>query len=122
MTDSAVEFFEELGRRGHEPLLAKVTGRVRFELMEGSRTDPWLVTIDKGDLTVSHGPGDADCAVRGDKALFDELACGRANAMSSVLRGALVCTGDVDLLMAIQRIFPAPPRERESEDSARSAG
>jgi len=26
------------------------------------------------------------------------------------LRGALVCTGDVDLLLAIQRIFPGPRR------------
>jgi hypothetical protein len=120
MTDFAVKFFEELGRRGHEPLLAKVTGRVRFDLADGPNTDPWLVTIDKGDLTVAHAPGDADCAVRGDKALFDKLACGRANAMSSVLRGALVCTGDVDLLIAIQRIFPAPPREQESKTGARS--
>ena len=26
MSDAVVEFFRELGRRGHEPLLAKVTG------------------------------------------------------------------------------------------------
>jgi hypothetical protein len=26
MSDNVVEFFEELGRRGPEPLLAKVTG------------------------------------------------------------------------------------------------
>ena len=26
MSDDVVEFFEELGRRGHEPLLAKITG------------------------------------------------------------------------------------------------
>ena len=74
---------------------------------DGTHTDSWLVTIDKGDLTVSHEPGAADCTIRGDKALFDELAGGRANAMSSVLRGALICTGDVELLFAIQRIFPA---------------
>ena len=30
--------------------------------------------------------------------------------MAAVLRGALVCTGDVELLLAIQRIFPGPPR------------
>jgi predicted lipid carrier protein YhbT len=121
MTDLAEKFFEELGRRGHEPLLAKVSGRVRFDLVDGAHTDPWLVTIDKGDLTVSHEPGDGDCAIRGGKALFDELAAGRANAMSSVLRGALECTGDLDLLLAIQRIFPAPPRAlQESPGGARS--
>jgi hypothetical protein len=31
MSDDVVAFFEERGRRGLEPLLAKVTGRVRFD-------------------------------------------------------------------------------------------
>ena len=120
MTDLAVKFFEELGRRGHEPLLNKVTGRVRFDLVDGSHIDPWLVSIDKGDLAVSHGPGDADCTIRGERVLFDKLANGRMNAMSSVLRGALVCTGEVELLIAIERVFPAPPREQGSTTSERS--
>ena len=112
MNDDVVKFFEELGRRGHEPLLAKVTGRVRFDLVDGGRTDRWLVAVDKGDITVRHEGGLADCAIRAERALFERLCRGEENAMAAVLRGALVCTGDVELLYAIQRLFPGPPREQ----------
>jgi putative sterol carrier protein len=112
MSDDVVEFFEELGRRGHEPLLAKITGRVRFNLVDGGRPDRWSVAVDKGDTTVMHDGGPADCTIRAERALFERLCRGEENAMAAVLRGALVCTGDVELLYAIQRIFPGPPRER----------
>jgi putative sterol carrier protein len=112
MSDDVVEFFDELGRRGHEPLLAKVTGRVRFDLVDDGRTDRWLVAVDKGDTVVSHQDGLAECTIRAERALFERLCRGEENAMAAVLRGALVCTGDVELLYAIQRIFPGPPRER----------
>jgi predicted lipid carrier protein YhbT len=121
MSDAVVEFFRELGRRGHEPLLAKVTGRVRFDLVDGGRTDRWLVAVDKGDTTVSHQGGPAACAIRAERALFQRLCRGEENAMAAVLRGALVCTGDVELLYAIQRIFPGPPRERQPQDSMRGS-
>jgi hypothetical protein len=118
MSDDVVEFFEELGRRGHEPLLAKVTGRVRFDLLGGGRTDRWLVTLDKGDTLVSHQDGQAECTIRAERALFERLCRGEENAMAAVLRGALVCTGDVELLYAIQRIFPGPPRQRPAMRAA----
>ena len=118
MSDDVVEFFEELGRRGHEPLLAKVTGRVRFDLIGGGRTDRWLVTLDKGDTVVSRQDGPAACTIRAERALFERLCRGEENAMAAVLRGALVCTGDVELLYAIQRIFPGPPRERPAMGGA----
>jgi len=121
MSEDVVEFFEELGRRGHEPLLAKVTGRVRFDLVDGGRTDRWLVAVDKGDVTVGHEGGQADCTIRAERALFERLCCGEENAMAAVLRGALVCTGDVELLYAIQRIFPGPPRERPAMRGAEGA-
>jgi predicted lipid carrier protein YhbT len=115
--DTAAAFFEALGRRGHEPLLGKVTGRVRFDVEDRDRADSWLVTIQRGDVTVSHAAGDADCTMRGDRALLDAVASGRANAMSAVLRGALQCAGDVELFLAVQRVFPGPPRERPSEET-----
>jgi putative sterol carrier protein len=121
MSDDVVEFFEELGRRGHEPLLAKVTGRVRFDLIGGGRTDRWLVTLDKGDTVVSHQDGPAACTIRAERALFERLCRGEENAMAAMLRGALVCTGNVELLYAIQRIFPGPPREQPALPGAEGA-
>jgi predicted lipid carrier protein YhbT len=117
-TDGSLQFFQELGRREHEPLLARVTGRVRFDLMDGGRTDRWLVAVDKGRIAVFHEGGAADCAIRAERALFERLCRGEENAMAAVLRGALVCSGDVELLFAIQRIFPGPPRERRPVSSA----
>ncbi len=111
MTEETEGFFHELGRRGREPLLANVRGRARFDVVDDSRTDRWLVAIDMGDITVSHKSGAADCTIRGNKALFDDLVSGRTNATAAVLRGALVFSGDLELLLAIQRIFPGPPRK-----------
>jgi putative sterol carrier protein len=117
--NGVVEFFEELGRREHEPLLTKVSGRVRFDLVDAGRPDRWLVAVDKGDTTVLHKGGPADCTVQADRRLFERLCRGEENAMAAVLRGALVCSGDVELLFAIQRIFPGPPRERQPQSSVR---
>jgi putative sterol carrier protein len=119
--DGIPEFFEELDRREHEPLLAKVTGRVRFDLVEGGRPDRWLVAVDKGDTTVWHKGSPADCVIRADRALFERLCRGQENAMAAVLRGELVCSGDVELLFAIQRIFPGPPRERRLQGRVRGS-
>jgi predicted lipid carrier protein YhbT len=79
-----------------------------LELVDGDRIDRWLISIDEGDIAVSHKGGDASCTIRGDRALFDRLCRGEENALAAVLRGALVCTGDVELLYAIQRVFPGP--------------
>jgi ubiquinone biosynthesis protein UbiJ len=119
--DGIVEFFEELGRRGHQPLLAKVAGRVRFDLVEGGRPDRWLVAVDKGHTTVEHEGGPADCAIRADRALFERLCRGERNAMAAVLRGELACSGDVELLFAIQRIFPGPPGARRPQRGVRGS-
>jgi putative sterol carrier protein len=116
--DGIEEFLEELDRREYEPLLAKVTGRVRFDLVEDGRADRWLLVVAKGHTTVWHRGGPADCAIQADRALFERLCRGEDNAMAAVLRGALVCSGDVELLFAVQRIFPGPPRDRQAMSGA----
>ena len=107
--DAATAFFEELARRGHEPLLAQGRGTVRVELTNGSGSEPWLVAIDRGDVTVVQGSGDADCTLRASRELFQRIAAGEVNAMAAVLRGAVVVDGDWHLLVLFQRLFPGPP-------------
>jgi SCP-2 sterol transfer family len=115
MSDATERFFEELGQRGTEPCLAGITGRVRFDIVGGKRTEHWLLDIAAGDITVSQRAGEADCTMKADRELFDRLVRGEDNAMAATLRGALDCTGEVDLLLAVQKLFPGrdlTPRDR----------
>jgi putative sterol carrier protein len=108
--DPTERFFAELEAREHEPLLRKASGVMRIEVVDGKRTQRWLVAVDKGDLAVSRGPGEASCVVRAEKAVFDKLASGRLNAVAAVLRGDLTVDGDWRLLVRMQRLFPGRRR------------
>ena len=114
MADANAEFFDELGRRGHEPLLENGRGTIRFDLADGSRTDRWLVTLNGGDVSVSRRNVAADCVVRADRAVFAAMARGETNAMAAYLRGEVVAEGDPELLVLMQRLFLAPKRQRSA--------
>jgi len=109
MTDATTAFFEQLGARGHEPLLEKATGTLRIELSNGKANARWFVTIRKGDVTVSHANRKADCVARMDEALFDRIVTGKENAMAAILRGLVGVEGKPQLLVLFQRLFPGPP-------------
>ena len=108
VADATGDFFAELGRRGHEPLLQKLTGTFRFDVT-GGRDEHWLVDVRKGDVTVSRRTVEADCCVRSDREVFDAIVAGEANALAATLRGAVVIDGDIGLLAGFQRLFPGPP-------------
>jgi putative sterol carrier protein len=121
MRDPTADFFEELGRRGHEPLLAKTTGTVRVDLSDNGKTEPWLVEVVKGDITVSRRSGAADLTIAAEKEFFDRVAAGEVNATAAYLRGALTGQGDWELLVLFQRLLPGPPRQRRKR-RARGTG
>jgi putative sterol carrier protein len=108
MTNPTAEFFGKLAKRGHEPLLGRTTGSLRFDLTDDARTERWLVAITSGDVAVTRRNKNADCVVRADRGLFDRIVSGRANAMTAMLQGALLFEGDPALLVRFQRLFPAP--------------
>src|SRR5262245_58806494 len=87
--DLVDEFFEELARRGHEPLLDRTDSIGRFEVVEGERTDRWLVAIKGGYLTVSQGDGDADWVMRVDRAALNRIIHGDVGALAALIRGQL---------------------------------
>jgi putative sterol carrier protein len=111
MADTTADFFTELATRGHEPLLRRATGTFRFEVT-GERPQHWFVAVQKGDVTVSHGNTQADCIVRADRQVFDDIMSGRANALAAALRGAVTIDGSVSLLATFQRLLPGPPPAR----------
>jgi putative sterol carrier protein len=100
------DFFEELGARGHEPLLERASGTVRVEVTNGKRT-AWLVTIEKGDVSVSRRNARADCVLRVPEKVFEGVVKGRTNATAAVLRGEVEIEGDPELLVLFQRLFGA---------------
>ena len=113
MADSISDFFQRLGERGHEPLLSHLRGAVRFDVRgNDGEHDQWVVTVDSGAVTVSHGYADVDCVISAGRALFERLINGEENATAAVLRGALRVSGDVEMLLTIQRIFPGPVSQR----------
>ena len=113
--DRTARFFADLAGRIDEPLLRKATGSVRFDIQSGRKTRRWLVSVDKGTLSVAEGgAGDPTCVLRADEAVFDRIAAGRLNAVAAVLRGDLTVEGDWRMLVRLQRLFPSPPRRRGS--------
>ncbi len=117
MADAATEFFAELAKRGHEPLLGKVTGTLRIELVEGDETERWLIAVDRGDVTVSRKNTRADCRLRTSKASFEGMARGEVNATAAYLRGDMVAEGNWEVLVLFQSLFPGPPASQARSGS-----
>ncbi|MFI7434536.1 SCP2 sterol-binding domain-containing protein [Micromonospora haikouensis] len=109
MLDATTTFFEELDRRGYEPLLVKTSGTIRFDLHEGPQTTHWLVTVDRGRMSVSQEDREADTVVNTSPVLFEDLAAGREHGIAAILRGDMTVSGDARLVVQMERLFPGPP-------------
>lgn len=123
-----LEFFDELSRRGHQPLLQRVQATIRFEVSDDtvdtvgadaadgdrSRRLSRQVTVDHGDLSISGDdaaadPTAADVTITCTASELDDLVNGRTSAMASLLRGALTVQGDPELVVLAQRLFSRSP-------------
>lgn len=109
MTEPIDGFFDQLSDRGQGSLLHRATGSLRIDLQDDGATQRWFVTIDEGDVSVSHRNGRADCVVRTSREVFEGLVGGQVNAFAATLRGVLAIEGDPTLLVLFQRAFPGPP-------------
>src|SRR5262245_49453330 len=105
MADATSDFFDELSRRGHEPLLEKVKATIRFDLARNGRTERWLVAVDHGDIAVSRRNAKADIVLRADAKVFDGLATGEVNSMAALLRGEIGVEGDPGAIVLFRRLF-----------------
>jgi hypothetical protein len=115
------EFFDGLTGGGLGPGFARATGSLRFDLTRGDTIEHWHVDIRRGVLAIARSTDPADCVIRADAKVFDDLARGRANAMATLLRGQLQAEGEPELLILFQRLLPAPT-ERKMTASARTVG
>jgi putative sterol carrier protein len=119
MASPTTELFTGIGRRGHESLLEKVQGSLRFDLEHDQQTEHWHLAISKGDVTVTREERPADCVVRTEQQLFDELAAGETNAIVSLLRNRLTVEGNLRLLILFERLLPGPPSARHPRPATR---
>lgn len=104
----SAEFFDELARRGHEPMLERVTAKLRFEITDGGGDGgalTRLVSIDHGDLHISADQSEADATITCSGSELDDLVTGRTSAVASLLRGTLAARGDLELMVLAQRLF-----------------
>jgi len=118
MTDATSEFFDRISQPAPRPPLGSVTGTIRIDVDRGKATEHYLLTIDKGNISVSNKNVKADAVMHTDKELFDRLARGEANTMASMLRGLIASEGDPKLLLRFQRLFPGPPNARTARTTA----
>ncbi len=108
MTNSTRTFFDGLAERAYEPLLHACKGSICFELTDGEEREHWLVTVDKGSITVAPEHADSTTIAHCSKELFARICAGEANAMAAMLRNELQAYGDLQLLVLFERLFPGP--------------
>jgi putative sterol carrier protein len=118
MKSSTAAFFDEIGRRGHEPLLERVRATVRFDVGDEASVDHRLLRIDRGDIRVTSEDVQADCTVIIGDELLDEIIHGRTGAMPAFLRGALLVEGNPEVLVLVQRLFPGHPARVTGAEAA----
>ncbi|MEV0734262.1 SCP2 sterol-binding domain-containing protein [Polymorphospora sp. NPDC050346] len=109
MADSIARFFEGLNHHGHEARLEKLNGTVRIELHDNGHSEHWLVTVKRGEITVTREDHVADATIYASPELFGRIVRGEANAISALLRGEMSSAGDLQLVVRLERILPGPP-------------
>jgi putative sterol carrier protein len=107
--DATEDFFEELSRRGREPMLARVSAVLRWDIVDGDRTEHRRVRIDRGEVRVTRDGGPADCVITAPRAVCNDVVTGRTSALAALLRGAAAVEGDPELMVLAQRLFPRTP-------------
>ncbi|SCL28861.1 SCP-2 sterol transfer family protein [Micromonospora rhizosphaerae] len=119
MSNPTANFFEDVGRRGHERLLEEASGTIRFDLERDHEVDRWFLVIKRGDVRVSREESRADCVICGSRATFDRIVSGRSHIYAAWVRNELRAEGDVRLARLIQRLMPGPPGAHHPREFAR---
>jgi len=103
------DFFADLDRRGHEPMLRRLSATVRWDILDGDRIERRLVRIDHGDVQVAVSDEPADCVIVAERGVCDDVVTGRTSALAALLRGAAAIEGDFELMVLAQRLLPRTP-------------
>ncbi|MFI6231922.1 SCP2 sterol-binding domain-containing protein [Micromonospora echinospora] len=122
MSEATRKFFEALERHGHQRLLKKTNGTIRFDLARDHEVDHWFVEIRGGVVRVSQQNRAADTVIRSDDAFFDRMVRGEAKPLPAWLRNDITLKGQIRLVSLLERLFAPPPNARHPRIAARDRG
>jgi hypothetical protein len=115
-SDPVSQFFGMLAQPGHLTTFEGESATLRFDLLDGQRTDRWYLTVADGEVAVTRRGRPAAAVVRIERPRFEAMVTGRLNAQAALLRGLLTVEGDIAALMMFQRCLPGPPGSRGRVD------
>lgn len=121
-SDPSARLFERISRLGRVDALADVDGRLRFDIHAAGRIEHRAIIVHRGQISVAGEVDDPDCVVDMDKELLDQMASGRSNAMTALLRGDMMVSGDVRLLVLLERLLPGPAGAHGPRRTSQSKG
>ncbi|MEV0723349.1 SCP2 sterol-binding domain-containing protein [Micromonospora purpureochromogenes] len=122
MSETTRKFFDALERHGHERLLKKTNGTIRFDLEHDHEVDHWFVEIRGGAVRVSQQNSGADTVIRSDNGFFDCMVRGEAKPLPAWLRNEITSEGEFRFIVLLERLFPPPPGARHPRLAARDGG
>ncbi|HEX7745015.1 MAG TPA: SCP2 sterol-binding domain-containing protein [Micromonosporaceae bacterium] len=110
MAGREAEFFDQIGRLGHTPWLAKIDGSIRFDVTEHQDIRHWLLTIRAGFVAVTREYRPADTVVESDSDTLDRLLAGRLRLLPAWLRNEIAVEGRPMLVLVLERLVPRSPQ------------
>jgi putative sterol carrier protein len=122
VSTSTERFFDRLASAETVSVIGSAKGSIRFDLIDGRRTDHWRVALNRGTVAVTRSDEPADTVITAQRTDFDDVADGHINALTAALRGQLGIHGDPAVLVRFQRLFPAGEPKRQAGSSARTVG
>jgi hypothetical protein len=119
---ATADFFDQLGRRGHEPGLEEMDGTIRFDLRHEHGIDHWYVVVKHGDVRVTREASPADCVLHSDLSTFDQIVTGKLPALPAWFRHLYWMDGNAALVRAFNYIYPGPADAHHPRDFVRQRG
>jgi putative sterol carrier protein len=116
MPDPVEDFFDQVAKRGHEPLFDDLEFTLRFDLQREGETDHWYVTVADGEVRVSREVRPADCVAHMDRAVFLRLITGETAAQAAWLRSEITVEGNPVPHRLFDRIYSGPAGARDPRD------
>lgn len=97
-----------------------VRGTLRIDLVSGDQVEQWFVAMAAGNVSVSRESRPADGVFTTTPECFDRLVRGETPTTAALLRNEATFAGtEPRLILAFQRLFPAPAGAEDPRSVAR---